>query len=44
MLRSRRNHMSVAGKAKHEALIIILLLFGWFALQAFVLPRLGVST
>jgi hypothetical protein len=44
MLRSRRNRTSVAGKAKHEALIIILLLLGWFTLQAFVLPRLGVST
>ncbi len=33
-----------AAKAKHEALVIILLLLGWFMLQAFVLPKLGVST
>ena len=33
-----------AGKARSETLLVILLLLGWFALQVFVLPKLGVST
>jgi len=33
-----------AGKVKFETLIIILLLLGWFLLQAVVMPKLGVST
>ena len=33
-----------AGKARSETLLVIVLLLGWFALQVFVLPKLGVST
>ena len=40
-----RSHLRRScGKAKSEALIVIVLLLGWLALQMFVLPRLGVST
>ena len=42
MLRSRIRR--AAGKAKTETILIIALLLGWFALQAFVLPKLGIST
>ena len=40
-----RSHVRrFAGQAKSEMLIFIVLLLGWFVLQAFLLPRLGIST
>ena len=32
------------GKASSDFLFVVALLAGWFALQAFVLPKLGVVT
>ncbi len=32
------------GKANIDFLLVVGMLLGWFALQAFVLPGLGVST
>ncbi len=32
------------GKIQSDVLLVVGLLLGWFILQSFVLPRLGVST
>jgi uncharacterized membrane protein (Fun14 family) len=40
----RSHARRAAGKAKSETLLVIALLVGWFALQVFVLPQLGIST
>jgi len=32
------------GKKMNEVLIIVLFLVGWYVLNAFVLPRFGIST
>ena len=40
----RSHARRAAGKVKSETLLVIVLLVGWFALQVFVLPQLGIST
>jgi hypothetical protein len=44
MFRTHRRTRRVAGRVKSETLLVIVLLLGWFVLQVFVLPKLGVST
>ena len=40
----RTQRQRAAGKVKSETLLIIVFLVGWFALQMFVLPKLGIMT